>query len=406
MHDIEAQISRISGQSDYMEQLQKITGNINFIDMDMYHAKHAKLVNCDHNIRIILNRISERDDTINDIRDEFITISTNLNLADNTFSTVAHKSRKRARSGKPPKPAREVICSGYRPSELVTTPWFRIIKRMEREVNKFLVDVFPSPNPEMQAATEQAIEAANGEVSSDSPAGAIVASMSSTRRNAKQLADKTFEDLKEVYAKNPELIDIKNILGCRITDEKMFALMKMLRYFCKVVIDILLVPMYDVKAKIDSNWSCIDNVFKTKAFKDAKFTSKEDIENILYQFIVAKYRATVTGNNKHYVKLFLDTVGSENISNMDGARFMEIMDSIDIDKLNKDDKVYKFAVNAKNAMKRIANSETVTPEILKEFDNMFGVNEEEEEKCDEVVKEEAEAKTNMDHADIFDDVKK
>ena len=121
-----------------------------------------------------------------------------------------------------------------------------------------------------------------------------------------------------------------------------------------------------------------------------------DIVNILHQFIIAKYRSTVTGNNKHYVKLFLDTVGSESISNMDGARFMEIMDAIDLDRLNKRDKVYKFALGAKSAMQRIANNENVTPEILKEFDTMFNDDEETETTAD------SPEATFSEHADILE----
>ena len=56
MHDIDAQISKISGQANYMEQLQKITGNIMNVDMAMYHDKHTKMVNCDSNIKKVTSK--------------------------------------------------------------------------------------------------------------------------------------------------------------------------------------------------------------------------------------------------------------------------------------------------------------------------------------------------------------
>ena len=56
---------------------------------------------------------------------------------------------------------------------------------------------------------------------------------------------------------------------------------------------------------------------------------------------------------------------------MDGARFLEIMDSIDLDKLDKEDQVYKFASAAKTTMQKIAHNEAITPDLLAEFDSIF-----------------------------------
>lgn len=164
-------------------------------------------------------------------------------------------------------------------------------------------------------------------------------------------------------------------------------------------------PMYDVRATINSHWSEIDRIFRTKAFQQTKMASPEDIVNILHQFIVAKYRSTITGNNKHYVKLFLDTVGNESVSNMDGARFMEIMDAIDLEKLDKKDKVYKFAMGAKTAMERIANNENITPDILREFDTMFNDGNEEEATNESNITQNSSIEDSIDpsleHADIL-----
>jgi hypothetical protein len=141
---------------------------------------------------------------------------------------------------------------------------------------------------------------------------------------------------------------------------------------CKDIINILLVPMYDVEQTIHSHWNQIDRIFKNKTFQQhAQGVSPTDVIRILHQFIIAKYRADVTGNNKHYVKLFFGTIGDETMANMDGARFMEIMDSIDMSAFNKDDKVYQFATNAKVIMQKIANNETLTPKMLEEITQMM-----------------------------------
>lgn len=364
MHDIEAQISRISGQKNYMEQLQRITGNIEYIDMNMYHEKHVKIVNCDSNIIKILRKICNEDNTIENLKNDYEKESKNLNIKEKTFTMHQKKSKKSK-----PKPPKEIVAPGYKPKELIKTEWFKLVKHIEKDINKFLVEVFPKEETET-------------ENENDSP--------------SKSLETKTFADLEKEYREHPELQDIKTALNCKINSNVVFTSMLLLKRFCKIIINILLVPMYDVKGTINSHWTEINKIFKTKAFQQTKIASPEDIVNILHQFIIAKYRSTVTGNNKHYVKLFLDTVGSESISNMDGARFMEIMDAIDLDRLNKRDKVYKFALGAKSAMQRIANNENVTPEILKEFDTMFNDDEETETTAD------SPEATFSEHADILE----
>ena len=388
MHDIEAQISRISGQQNYMEQLQKITGNIEFVDMDMYHDKHNKLVNCDSNIKKVLRKMLEDTDSIDTIKSLYDKESNTLNLKDNTFGLYVKKSKISKKQKKP----REIINNGYRPIDLVKTEWFKIIKRMEKDIHKFLIEVFPD--------TSQNTNVNDGSNTDSLP------NVQLNNKSKLDVESKTFADLEHEYKLHPELLDIKTALDCKINTNKLFTSIIMIKKFAKIIINILLTPMYDVKKTIHSHWSEINRIFKTKAFQQTKLTSPDDIIEILYQFIIAKYRATITGNNKHYVKLFLDTVGNENVSNMDGARFVEIMDAIDLDKLNKKDKVYQFALGAKSIMQRIVNNENITPNILKEFDNMF--NDENDEDVNSNENSDATNKTNNDliqsyneHADIF-----
>lgn len=362
MHDIDAQISKISGQANYMEHLQKITGNLMNVDMKMYHEKHTKLVNCDTNIRKVLAKLLKEDEHIQPTFDQYEQLSTKLDLANKTFYMHVKKSSK----SKKVHPPREKITPGYLPSELVKTEWFHLVKHMEKAVQKFLVEVFPA-NPDSEKKTEY--------------------------------EKKTYEELKSEFDAHPELLDIKTVLDIRVSSKAIFELLKLLKRFGKIVINILMLPMYDVKATIESHWDQIERIFKTQAFKDTGVASSEDIVVILTQFIIAKYRATVTGNNKHYIRLFFDTVGNESLANMDGARFLEIMDAIDLDQLDKADNVYKFASSAKIAMKKIANNEAITPDILKEFDEIF--NSPTPTKAE--TEEQATANQMTDGADIFND---
>lgn len=352
MHDIDAQISKISGQENYMESLQKITGDIMTIDTVMFHEKHNKLSACDFNIKLLLKRISEeqQNPTIQSIRTQYETESTAMNIRDGTFIL---EQRKVSKKTKKPKPPREIIAPNHRPNEMLNSQWFKHIKHIEKEINKFMTSAF-TDNKEPK-----------------------------------------YETLEAEHQQHPELIDLRTIYDCKINTPTIFKSFTQLQTNCKIVINILLMPMYDVKKTIEKHWVKIEQIFKSKAFQNTGLTSPNDIIEMLNQFIVAKYRATVTGNNKHYVKLFLNTIGSENVSNIDGARFMEIMDSIDLDKLNKEEKVYKFALGAKTAMSKIVNNDNVNAEeIIHELDEMF----KDDPKIEEV---EIEQTTNAQYSDLL-----
>lgn len=332
MHDIDAQISRISGQSNYMESLQKITGNIMTVEIPRYHEAHKKMVACDFNINVILKRLVTKDPnnkTINKIAEEFATESSSINIKDNTFVMYKRKSKKQETK------EREIIDQAHLPIQLVKTQWFKCIKHMEKQVNVFFNTIFTA------------------EV---------------------KPSDRKWEVVEVDNRLHPELIDIRTVYDIKLDDKATFDNLQNLQKCCNVIINNLLTPMYDVEGTIRKHWSKIADVFKMKAFQQsgACNMTPDDIIGMLQKFIIAKYRATITGNNKHYVKLFLNTVGDENVSKMDGARFMEVMDSIDLERLDKKENVYKFALTAKNTMKKIINNENINPEqLLEEMDRLF-----------------------------------
>lgn len=338
MHDIDAQISKITGQNNYMETLQKITGNIMNVDVEMYRNVHKKVSACDFNLKVLLSRLVENDpdnSTIKGTADEFINESNQLNIKDGTFVMYQRKC-------KSPKPPREIIDHDHLPSELLKTKWFKSVKHIEKEVNKFYTAVFPATLPADQ---------------------------------------QTFEYLNNtVYTNTPEVKEIQSVYDVHILTAETFKSIEQLRKCANIIINQLLVPMYDVKGTIRKHWHKIQKVFTTKAFQSSGIASPEDIIDMLYQFIVAKYRATVTGNNKHYAKLFLSVVGDKNVSNIDGARFIEIMDSIDLDKLDKNENVYKFATSAKEIIHSIVNNDNINAkEVIEKLNASFGIGDEDEQ---------------------------
>lgn len=341
MHDIDAQIKKISGQDNYMESLQKITGDIMTIDSAFYHDKHNKMSACDFNIKLLLKRITDEqnNNTINAIKASYDVESANINIKEGTFIIETKKTKKGIKQ-------REVIAPGHKPCELINTQWFKQVKHIEKEIHKYLTKTFP-----------------NNE-------------------------EPNFDKIQEEYTKHPELVDLMTLYDCKINTPTIFKSFIQLQYNCNYIINVLLTPMYDIKATIMKHWSKIEHVFKSKVFQQGGVNV--DIVEMLSQFIIAKYRAQVTGNNKHYVKLFLSTIGNENISNLNGARFMEIMDSIDLDKLNKDENVYKFACGAKTTISKIINNDMNIEDLLHEFDTMF-------------TKEETNDDDNVENKDILED---
>ena len=331
MHDIDARIREISGTNNYMEHLQKVTGDIFRVDMDMWKEKHTKICAADRNVLKLLGIIKGFDNGIEKTYNEYKSLSEALDISNKAFQ---EKTKRKKATGVVK--SKVLVAPGYAPKDLVKSPWFKQVTHIENSIQKYLSDTFADDN------------------------------------SKNDFMSVSYMDLQEIYDKHPELVDVKLCLGARVNNAKILQSLILMKRACKDVINILLVPMYDVEQTIHSHWNQIDRIFKNKTFQQhAQGVTPTDVIRILHQFIIAKYRADVTGNNKHYVKLFFGAVGDETMANMDGARFMEIMDSIDMSAFNKDDKVYQFATNAKTIMQKIANNETLTPKMLEEITQMM-----------------------------------
>lgn len=339
MHDIDARIREISGTNNYMEHLQKVTGDIFRVDMDMWRDKNSRICTADKNVMKLLSQIKGADSGINKTYDDFKKIHETLSLSSKSFTEKVKKSNKTGKTK-----TRIIITPGYTPKELVNTPWFKQITSIENSIQKYFSEMFCDESSEKDK---------NDHAKTD-------------------FMHVSYSDLEDIYSKHPELVEVKKCLNCTVNNAKILQSFVLMKRACKDIINILLLPMYDVEGTINSHWNQIDRIFKNKTFQQhAQGVTPSDVIRILHQFIIAKYRADITGNNKHYVKLFFGAVGDDTISNMDGARFMEIMDSIDLSAFDKDDKVYRFATSAKTIMQKIAQNEALTPKMLEEITQMM-----------------------------------
>ena len=344
MNDIDSQINRISGQNNYMEQLSKITGDINTIDKEIYRAAIEKCSKCDFNLKILSGRflsMKDLDSATSTLFKEFLAAHESYDIKNKTFVMYQKKSKK----AKPPK---EIIDPKHTPTEVFKSDWYKLVRQIEKVTRKFLKLIFGVAET------------------------------------------KSIEEFKKAFEDAPELLSVSYFGGVHVTDadEKFF--MNIVNTFkcSRIIINEFLNPMYDVRKKIESNSHIIEKAFKSKPMQElGAVTSAFDVMVILEKFIISKYRATITGNNKHYVKLFTELIDPSSTAELEGTKFLDIMESLNLEELSKNKKAYKFAVGAKDIISSIVKNESLdSDEIIQRVHNIFG---EDEEQAPEEAPEEA-----------------
>ena len=377
MHDTDSLLSNITGSKDYVKELEKLVGNMETIDQAFFDENFKKVVEADKVLRSILkNTPCEKSK-------EFFTLSINSRL-NNPYDSIKKKSKK---SGK--EKIKKVLADELRPRNMIKSPYFKICKQVEKKCN----DLIESYN----------IDINNPSITS----------------------------VAEVLKTNPELMDVKNLFGHKLENDTDVKKVIDLQKAAKEIISMYMLPLYDVRRTMDKNWGLISNLFNNMASD----ISTTEVKEILYLFIVAKYRCTITDNDKYYMKLFMSVINkseekqaetkekeatseegeekpkkqpnaSEIIGKMDPARFLELLDTINLDQIDKKQNVYKFAVQSKEIIKRIVNKkegekmEDIMKDVQGILQNMQK-GEEETEKPPETIEAEEQI---TDNADILKDI--
>lgn len=335
MHDIDAHIKRISGQQNYMEQVAVITGNIEHVDMEMWEFKHRQICASENNIKKLLQSIVEEGTQLKIVTDEFEILSNNMNLKNRLY-----KNKKDVLK----------IANGYRPINLAKSEWFKCIRNIEKNINDYISDVIGN----------------NTKTDSEIRANVI----SKEAENIERAANVNTIAIKAIYAKSPEIRGLKFILGVNVKDSNCKAFM-LIHQYARLIINTLLYPMYNVRARIDKSEKQLMQVIKHDIAKKQNM-SMEMVKKALESFVVAKFRTSITDSAEHYLKLFFSIVGDEDTSNMDGARFLEMMDSLNVESLGNEHKAYMFATRAKEMIKKVSTGEKLdTKEILNGFKDLF-----------------------------------
>lgn len=301
MENTDDLIKNITGSSDYMKELEKVTGNIESIDVKYFVKKNDANIAHDAVIRSGMKALN------NDETKNYFALS-----IENDFSKALVTKKNKRKSKK--------VDDRFKAKAFIKSPFFKLIKKIEKTCNMLF-------------------EAYN--ISKQEP---------------------SMKEVNETLKTNPELMEVKNFFGYKLsTDDDVKALVKIQESTHGIIHNYML-PMYDVKSTMDKNWSILAPMFKV----DGGIPIAE-VKDMLYLFIIAKYRCAITENNKHYMKLFMDVINKSSNSNADGlpeenviaemdpARFLELLDNINFETIGEKKSVYEFAVKSKDIIRRIAH---------------------------------------------------
>lgn len=333
-------IKGITGTDNYMKELEKVSGNLNTIDLKFVSIKLEELAKADESIRSCMKRLYN-DETINyfklAIENDFtkaIEIKTKTNKKTKKTKTSSHLSDR------------------FRPNVFIKSDYFKLIKKIEKTCNNL-------------------IEAYN--INLEVP---------------------KYDSIRDVLKTNPELMDIKNLFGKKILSDEEVELVVVLKKSAHQIITIYLLPFYDVRGVMMKNWNLLAPMFNKNINVGANTV---EIQDMLYLFLIAKYRCEITGKNKYYMKMFMDVINKNSteeegnlLATMDSARFLELLDTINFDSIGQKKEVYNFAIKSKDIIKRIVkrkDGETMT-DILKDIEKVLsGSHNEVEEKIESVVED-------------------
>lgn len=329
---MESTITNYCG-SDWLDKIESITGTLTFIDVPTYKMAINNIATCEKNIRILFTRLIKQAfgqdlKTLVAVSEEFKRLSTELDI---NAKAIIRKPTKAARKAHATElndsNSREDVVDSYVPLMLIKSDWFKSVKLIEREVYRMIEKVMISPDGEMK--------------------------IGKTAKERKQLA-KTYDYSKydEVLSKYPDLKTLIAPFDIHITSAEIYDTLLGLQKNANIIMNIILTPMYDIKTKITKS-------FDTKlapSFKESITNgtlTREVVIDLITDFMVAKYRAMLTGSSKYFVQMLSDELTEGQLAHCDGRNFVEMMDAIDTDTFSKGSRAAGFTTKAKGLMKKM-----------------------------------------------------
>ena len=331
-------ISRYVG-SDWLSKLETVIGNLSSIDDSKYKEVIAKIGICENNIRVCFKIIAKNaniTDAFTDIFNRFVKVITETDITHKAF--VQKKNKKGV--------MRDVLVASYVPSQLLKSEWFEVIKEIEREIYKYIEKLFISPDGDIK-----------------------IAKSSKERKDLKVKYD--YESFKALMSKYPNLNGLVSIFGVKPATEQVYNAFMDMQKFANGIINMIMTPMYDVQAKVTRSYDH-DLAHAFKSTVDRGFATRELIIELLTNFACAQYKASITGNSKYFLQMLSDELSEGALSQMDGARFISVMDSINTDAISKGSKAVEFTVKAKDIMKKMIEQDgKLGPAVLSDIKELI-----------------------------------
>lgn len=318
---IDKAINNVSGSANYMKDMEYIVGNVFTIDKPFYISQLKRVKGT---YTLIMNNTKNIN---HKFFKEFAANWTKLDL-DHAYKKVTNK-----KTGK----TKEKL--SVTPKCIISSQWFSQLRQLDVIITN-LIDQFK-------------IESAD-------------------------MSDETTKIINE----NPNTVDAFKFFGRKISEEGIHQIVFVLNKFVKDVFEVLLNPMYDYQKYIVNHWlPQIDAVVSARANKnpELKGLKTEDTQKYVGLFAKAKYRLGLTENTNDFTKVFLDVIGESEIANLDAARFMDILDTIDVSSIDKTGKLQQTLELTKLNIEKAKDSKFNLEEVVKDFETIINMGNEEEE---------------------------
>ena len=325
---IDRVITRVSGSSNYMGDMAKITGNIKTVDKE-YYIQRLNMI--DKTFNVILKEIEQHKSKQIKEFTKLISESYNkLNILNPYSKTVNKKSGKVKHKLQ------------LSPKEIYESEWFKNLKKLEA----------------MSAALCQQFE---------------IEGITVTEKQQK------------IFNENPDTLNAFKFFELKVDNPKVYQTIYISHKYIDKILEIILSPAYDAKKFIVNHWlPQIDEVIGSSIESEQEMT-RSDIQNFVYTFVLAKYRLDLTSNSEEFTKVLLQSMSENNIADMEAGRFLSIIDNIHLDKLDKKENIYKFAEATKNEIQKIVSGEKINPaEILKDIEEILNTGAVEEAETSDV----------------------
>ena len=193
-------------------------------------------------------------------------------------------------------------------------------------------------------------------------------------------------DTQKVINENRDTLEAFKFYNVSVTTGDVCAAVFISREHIGKIIEIILTPMYNVKKYMADHWlEQIDKVVGAKIKEEIgtdETVSREEVQNYIYTFILAKYRLEMTGKPDQFTKILLKSISQFDVAKTSPARLLNIIDSLKLEEIDNNKGIKEMTQLAKAEIQKIAENKEVTPQdILKDIDALlsYGDKEDEEE---------------------------